>query len=113
MAVSESPSGNFATSTGGCPRLLDRTQKLTRAAISTGFTVRSAAGGGGTLWVADTDYTFDRVLGTIVWKAGGGIGTTDTVYVSYTGRPRVDWPTINRAKSRMGNPATDAFATVE
>lgn len=87
-------------------------KKLARAALSSAtVTVRSAAGGG-TLYTADTDFTLDKVLGTIVWKATAGPNSllpTDTVFVSYTGRPRRDWITVNRAKSREGVAGTDSY----
>ena len=38
---------------------------------------------GSTTYVKDTDYTIDYTAGTITLKAGGSIGNTDTVKVSY------------------------------
>lgn len=49
-----------------------------------GEVVRSASGGGGTLYVRDTDYTMDYINGKIMCLSTGSIVDSTTTYISYT-----------------------------
>jgi anaerobic selenocysteine-containing dehydrogenase len=74
--------------------------KLTGAALTTTPIVSRLTGGGGVVYAA-TDYTLDKFNGTIVRTSGSAIPDGGTVFIAtYTGRPRLDWTTCNRAKSR-------------
>jgi anaerobic selenocysteine-containing dehydrogenase len=74
--------------------------KLTGAALTTTPIVSSLTGGGGVVYAA-TDYTLDKFNGTIVRTSTSTIPDGGTVFIAtYTARPRLDWTTCNRAKSR-------------
>jgi hypothetical protein len=75
--------------------------KLTGAAITTATITVSSSSGGGGLYSSSTDYTLDKFNGTVIRIPGTTIPDGATVWISaYTGRPRLDWPTYNRAKAR-------------